>query len=39
MKEWKYVHEGMHILSPVLSSFAGVEAGRGGQTGLLIFCF
>ena len=39
MKEWKYVHEGMHTLSPGLSSFAGVEAGRGGQTGLLIFCF
>lgn len=37
MKEWKYVHEGMHILSPVLSRFAGVKAGRGGQTRSLIF--
>ena len=31
------MHEGMHILSPVLSRFAGVGAGRGGRTGLLFF--
>lgn len=31
------MHEGIHILSPVLSRFAGVGAGRGGRTGLLFF--